>query len=485
MALNATPLTRRNFVSRAGLLVSGLGLSSAVQAGLMEKIVKKAKRNWGAEALAADTVRAKFFVEILFRAGLQFNCLFPSAGHMDAGRGQALNFYSSQNRVMPLERDGRRVYFAQYTAGDGADRLRNELATNPALSAVNVATSETVDLQDGQHTGNFAIRSPNNGMACPAVLHSQFAPARPVQAIEWNNGAATTNARANFPALSRVQNGTQFEGLFRDLPMYFTFDELKVITGTIENGGVVNGQKGSIGRMDDLFIAKAVQGANEVATVSLQGRGQAQISALANLQAGFTAASANFTDATNNLGGVPVGQGLAYAAAAFSRGLASTFTISMDSGDWHGDIPALDDPNSKQGRWNRSVGNALAGLWRAAAALPDPDDQSKTVADGLLVSLTSEFTRTANRNGGGAGNDNGDGGTQAFVYMGKMVKNGSFGNITKDGETKGFDPTSLNTLSTGPNVSEAMMWRTTARLLGIPASSETGTMGSIVELLKG
>jgi hypothetical protein len=109
-------------------------------------------------------------------------------------------------------------------------------------------------------------------------------------------------------------------------------------------------------------------------------------------------------------------------------------------------------------------GNALAGLWQSAAALPDPDGQG-TVADHLLVKITSEFSRTPLRNGGGAGSDNGDGGTAGVAWMGKTVRNGNFGNIDgTNGSVVGFDRVS-GALG-GPTPTEMMAYRTTLKMMG-------------------
>ena len=46
MAFHPSNITRRNFVQRAGLLVTALGVSGSVQSGLMDQIVKKANKRW-------------------------------------------------------------------------------------------------------------------------------------------------------------------------------------------------------------------------------------------------------------------------------------------------------------------------------------------------------------------------------------------------------------------------------------------------------
>lgn len=464
-------ITRRNFVARAGLLMTALGLSGSVQSGLMDNILKRATRKWGREALAQSAAGAKFLVEICFRAGFQHNALFPSAGHADATitRDPRLNVYSSPGAIQALNRDGKNVYFARYTANQGADRLRQQVAAIPNLG---VATSETVSLQTGQHTANFASRAPTGAAACPAVVHAAVAPARPVQGIFWRNGAAVNNATGGLQGPSQVQTRAQFQSLFRELPMYFSRQELRLIVGAFDDAGNLKpNEQGALQRLDSMWRAAqdprsgVYNDTDAVVVSSLGGRNQSTLSLVEALDNTYNQVAPNFGATIDNpLGGTPVGQALASAVSAFRNGAASTFTVALDSNDWHGDIPALDNVNSKQGQWNIVLGNALAGLWQSAQALPDPEGQG-VVADHLLVTITSEFTRTQLRNGGGTGSDNGDGGRAAFAYMGKMVKNGSFGDVNgTNGAVVGFDR--VTGANGGATPTEAQLYRTTLKMIG-------------------
>ena len=96
------------------------------------------------------------------------------------------------------------------------------------------------------------------------------------------------------------------------------------------------------------------------------------------------------------------------------------------------------------------------------------------MADHLLVKITSEFSRTPLRNGGGVGSDNGDGGTAGVAWMGKMVRNGNYGNIDgTNGSVIGFDRT---TGALGGQVpSEMQAYRTTLKMMG--ADSMAGSFG--------
>jgi len=485
MAFHPSNITRRNFVQRAGLLVTALGISGGVQSGLMDQIVKKANRKWGREALAASPNSVKYMVEICYRAGAQLNALFPSAGHRTpiANQDPRLNVYSSPGMIVPLNRDGKDAFFATYTAGQGADNLRNVLATTAGLETVGVATCEVLDLQTGQHTSNFSTRAPTGASVAPAVLHAgAYGPARPVQGIEWSNGGGVTNQRGSYPALSAVTSRAQFQSLFRELPMYFTKEELKLIVGSFDDqGALIPGQEGALSKVDAMWRSAqdprsgAFNDSDVVVVNSKGGRNQSTLSLIQALDTTYNTIAPNFgAQIDNPNGGVALGQALASAAAAFARGASSTFMVALNLGDHHGDIQAFDTAASKQGQMNIVHGNALAGLWKSAATLMDPDGDGTTVADHLLVKITSEFTRTALRNGGGAGSDNGDGGNGAAAWIGKMVRHGSFGNIDgTNGGVTGFDR--VNGSLGGAVPSEMQAYRTTLKMMG--ADSMAGGFG--------
>lgn len=479
MALKPSQITRRNFVQRAGLLVSALGVGAGVQSGLMDAIVKKASRKWGSDALAAEPNAVAFHVEILMRAGFQANSLFPSRGHKMDTRGAALNIYSSQSKIIPQTVAGgnsaaNTPYFAQFVAGQGADALGSYLASSTTnVNQIGIATSECVKLQNGNHTSNFASRAPNSNAPCPAVLHAALGPSAPISGVEWNNGVSTTNQRGPMAALAQVKDQATFQGLYKDLPMYFTHEELALIAGAFDQNTGALTKAGSIDDFDAAFAAKNVPGAADVAQVSIAGRNQAQLSVLQLLTAKFNTITANgaggnFTNINQSMGGTQLGIALASAAAAFSAGLLTTFTVSLDSSDWHGNISALDDTSSKQAAWNLYVGNAITGFLKSMDQLTSPlvNNNTAPMSTSFLLSMSSEFTRTPNRNGGGSGNDNGDGGNASFAFIGSKVKSGAYGDITGAGGVVGFDPTT-GAMNASMNITEPMVWKTHGKLLGI------------------
>ena len=477
MALKPNQITRRNFVQRAGLLVASLGITGGVQAGLMEKISKKAAKMWGSDALAAGGPATHFCVEILMRAGAMTNALFPSKGQAtDTSRNSLLNFYSSPANCLPYTAPGSSmpVYFAKFTAGVGGDLLKTTVAgINTTTERIGVATSQAMNLSDG-HTSTFTMRGPNSNAACPAILHANAMAASgmatPVQGIEWNNGVGTTNQRGMYGALAKVTDATTFNGLFKDVPMYFSTSELQLVIGEITNGTSVT--NGAVDLLNSGYLqARSLQGATDLQQVSLAGRGQAQVKLLTQITNKFNSHVGDYPTTNGGINqsvaSTPLGVALNSALAAFSVGATTSMTISLDFNDWHGDINSLDDPNGKQGQLNQYLGDKIAGFLKGAAVENDPFNTAQKIVDSLTISISSEFTRTPIRSSG----DNPDGGLSNFAFISSNVKTGSYGDVTGQGAQKGFDPANPGTLTTSQALGESNTYATAAKILGAPQTA--------------
>ena len=477
-------IDRRNFLRRAGLLVTGLGLTASVQSGLLDVITKKAVKRWGREALAQSSAQpVHFMIEINIYLGHQFNTLFATKGHKAGGANTNLNFYSTPDMITtyrpPNAPRARDLFVVRYptdpmTGGiSGGQNLLNALGEiNATGDRVGIATSEMILQPDVNHRTNFIARAPNGTAPAPCYLHASTAPSAPVQAIHWNGGPVE-NQRGmvnglEMATLSEVSNGGQLESLFRPLPMYFSPEEFKVLAGTFDeqSGDLV--RDGFIDGFDQAFLVNAAPGANDVyATRSKPGRNQATLDRLANIRNTFDAQAGKFANIGTNLDGAPLQQALNYALAAFHDGSSTTFTISMNESDWHGEIPNKNDSTSIQGQWNSYLGNALAGVMRAAAELTDPHTGHTTkILDSMLLSVGSDFTRTPNRTSGGTNND--DGGTWGGILLGSKVNTGSFGSITGAGAVESFDRTTGDALPAAPQPTQAMWYKAGCKAMGLP-----------------
>lgn len=502
--------SRRSFIKRSGLLLSSLGLTSTVQSGLMDSILKKAVHKWGAEALGQSTNTVHFCLEICIRAGFQINSLFPSAGHGSAARSNRMNIYSSPagsaGGILNTTATGpqnRPLHYAQFRRGATMEGAQS-LVEGPTNFAPYIATTEAINLTNG-HSEDWRLRRPLGTSPVPAVLHNAYAPASAVKGLVFGNGAIGNNANGivfNQPGTlkagnltSQVANRTGFLKLFDSIPIYFTQDELKLIVGAVSQGAVIDNRHGALGDIDSLFLARGVQGADDLRAVTLAGRGQTQLNYGRSLAFDGLAANlnnnvvSNNVDATatgdaaivSNFGGLeemqrsiqgnePIGLTLASIYKGWKSQALTTAVVALNSADWHGfDNPGAltNNPMGQQGMWNIALGNALNGLLRSMAVTPDPYGGGGTMLDSFLIVISSEFTRTPDRtDGAGVGTNNNDGGTQGVVLIGSKVKGGTYGDVAGNLSIVGFNPMD-GSPSGSVRPSEASIYKAIGRLAGI------------------
>lgn len=482
-------LSRRTFLRRAGLLVSGLGLSATVQSNLLDAISRKAVRRFGREALAQSAANpVRFLIEIEIFAGHQFNTLFASPGHRNDVHAADLNFYSSNSMVVPYLAPGtgpKPLYITTYPEDglrpgmgqiSGGQALLNALAAvNTTSQRVGIATCESLLVPDPAHRTNFIMRSPNTSAPVPSILHATTVQARtPVQAIHWKGGPVEQpRGEVNglqLASLAEVRSADQFEGLVRPLPTYFTQDEFKVIAGAFDqtSGDLITA--GAIDSLDQAFLIEASPDAADVyATRSKPGRNQAMLDRITQVRSFYEAQAPKFANLETMLDGAPLQQGLNYALACFAAGVTTTFSIDFQESDWHPNIPEKDTSTSIQGQWNAFLGNGLAGLLLAAAELDDPHgNPGDKIIDSLLINITSEFTRTPTILSGRT--DNGDGGSAGGVMIGSRVQSGAYGNVTGSGLLESFDRGTgvVNGLAAQPT--QAMWYKASLDAMGLPKS---------------
>lgn len=500
------PITRRNFIQRAGLLISSLGVSSAVQANLMDSLLTKSSKALGSNALAqgAGQGPVHFMVEICIYLGHQFNSLLATRGHkMDAVRSPQLNFYSSQGMIeayKPASARAQDIFVVKYpmdvlsnSAVSGGQNFLSALQTiNATGERVGVATTEMFAVPDVVHRTNFIARAPNGAAPCPAILHAALAPPAPVQAVHWNSSPSIVHQVGSVDGLqlrglSAVTTPAQFTSQFRPLPMFFTSEEYRALAGTFDSQSGDLVRDGVVDSFDQAFLTRNVPGSSGVyESISKPGRNQATLNRVQNIQQTFDAQASKFPQigmestggmatvsderGQREMGALRLQTALNYAAAAFNDGAMTTMVISMQESDWHGKIPqALDNAQSIQGLWNAYMGNALAGFLRACAELTDPFTGHQTrIIDSLLINVTSEFTRTPdNRNR----TNNDDGGSWGGYLIGTNVNTGSYGNITGMATTESFNR-ETGVLSAGaPAPTQAMWYKTSLNAMGVPKSS--------------
>lgn len=516
--------SRRTFLRRGAVLISALGLGSGLSSGVMDAIVRRGKRDFGS-ALAAGSGVVDFSIEICMRAGFQTSCLFPAAGHTRTiGNGtderygpDKLNFYWTPAAIQSANAGNGRSLHLAAVDGNGA------FGANPlATFADRIAVSEAVSDGTGtfSHTASWRQRFPNAQAPAPSVMHAAHAPADvPVRGVSWGtlpqNAGGIEHFNRDLPALqASVQNHNAFTGLYKDLPLPFTHEELRRVVGAFDDSGALN-NPGVQQKLDQLFRNRTtLPGAGgEAVEVLNAGRSLSTLSidlSIDSNPAPYVPSNAitgdinvmrsqfGYDDFFMNLGGVEIGKAMMHIYRAMALGVLRTAVINLDSSDWHSDRPNTDNATlaAKQGLWATVLTRGLASFLDFAAATDNPFN-SGSIADSLAISMGSEFCRTPFNN---LGVDNGDGFAQSLIFMGSRVKGGSLGDIdtrstplaqdtggTFYGESRiqSFDPVTGALAPTGQRMSPGSVWKTHMAIMGITESaySSYAVDGAIIPAL--
>lgn len=527
-------LSRRTFLRRSALLVSSVGLGAAMQSSVMDQIIRKARRTYGT-ALAAQAGIVDYSIEICFRLGFQTNSLFPSAGHartIGAGAGQRfgpdkLNFYYSPGNVQTVNLGARNLHLARFGYQDPGDGSAvNYGIDNPlAEFAGNIAVSEAIgDNGNFSHTDRWSQRYPNAMAPNPSTMHANLSPNDvPIRGVLWEGGADVDHSpRSGLNALqATVTDDAGFVGLFNELPLPFTLEELEIVVGSFDDATGVLNAPGVQHKLDNLWRNHTrLRNVDQPAAYVNTGRGLSQLSTDLAVQvsdgAGGTIYNPNGTvpggqtraanlqelseafryDLVNTdmvAGGVHWGQAMMQIYRAMAAGLIRTAVINVQTADWHTDRPALDGAG-KQQLWGAVLTRSLHNFMRFAAETPSAFGEYN-MADSMLISLSSEFSRTPFNRGG---SDNGDGAAQSCMFVGSHVNGGTLGDIDTlssnstignqgygDERVIPFDPSDGSLAPTGQRIGAGSIWKTHMALMGISESdySSYGVDGSVVPAL--
>ena len=518
-------VSRRSFLQRSALLVGGLGVTASVQSGLLDSIARRAKRTFGTAMAQANPGIVDFHIEISSRLGLQLNALFASPSHtlpIGTGAGQRfgndqLNFYWTPNMIqqVPVSGTNRSVYLARV---DGFGNVGN----NPlAAYADRIAYSEAVSDGPGgffPHTDKWKTRFPSMEASPPPVVHAFHTPFDvPIRGIRLGipeGFLGVSHEGRSLPSMdASVADDVGLVNLYKDVPLPFTYDELKTIVGSFDDAGtlVSDGLQQKLdsvwrstvnmkGNRNDDEPTKLVNGGRNMSTLQYDLRldGNPTPTLPTNTISTDPVLVRNMfgydDDALINLGQfsgqVHLGRTFFHTWQAMGLGLARTMAIDINSDDWHSDRPADDAAAmmAKQGLWANALARVLANFLDFASNTPNPlPGRTGTIADSLLISMTSEFTRTPFNNNN---SDNGDGYTQGFCFIGSRVNGGVYGDIdthtrplplddngiTTYGSNRviSFDPVSGELAPGTARMLPGDVWKTQMQLLGLTEADYAG-----------
>lgn len=486
--------SRRDFIARSSLLLAGLGLTPSMRIEVLEKMGKKLGV-LGSDLYANELTNSKsqFCIEILFRAGYPFDSIFALPVDMNMGRVAMCSTDGTPEAM--LSRRAAAHTPQSVTRLDGTAAGTN-LYLSPFASALAPLVQDgTIGMAgcqairtNGGHNGNFSTRmvAQNSGQMvgtaapCPAI---HFATAMPtstiLKGIEWkqNDGDSINNAPTGYAPLTRVgggtnqnmvngvnvsQQGQNFLGLFSPAQIPFSTEEASLIASAAE-------------KLNRNYISyRSIRDSENVLVSANLGMDLLT----RDFRAALAPSMTEYTDfnMATQMGGVRLGESLSMIVKAFSLGLIRSATITINTGDWHGRMGAVNfsDPNynpenTDYARYARFVSGALAQAYTAAKSLPNPHLPGKTVAEGMTTLMTTEFSRTLAHQ---ACNNHDDGGSNFIGIIGPTAKNLTAANWSHtNGQTVSIDRVSGQLDINAPLFTTGSAYATLCSALGISAAS--------------
>lgn len=447
-------VSRRSFLQRSALLVSALGVGASVQSGLMDAIVRRAKKSYGS-ALAAGNVYIRQ-IDIAFRAGQDMKGLFGSRNlkvYDFADRMGSLNYRWSSARTGEYDTgNANKLYLAEVT-GQGTLGA-NPLGVNHADKVAYIRTPG-----DGGHTSSWTVRGARGNGAVTVTkanaMRTQGVGA--VDAVLWNPNVNVQNPGSI--SLTEVNDQNEFTELFKDKQLYFTREELMHLVGTFELNTANLLGDGALQKLDSIWkTSRPLPGQDDVFQIAHSGRAGSLFSVdlnptiaspymPTNMQTG-SAFDANqalldfaFGDQDYRFGGTHFGEAFfqLYRAMSHPGNLVLNATIQSNPGDQHGDTSGNDALTTRQGRFANTMTRAISTFMDYAANTPDllndpTGELGLTILDTSLIVLSSEFDRSI-----ALSSDSGDRTPGAMALFGGIVNGGTYTDVEPRASASGTD----------------------------------------------
>lgn len=379
---------------------TGLVLLVLILAGCGHELVPESPPGPGVESYVPPADEAvnhgdvDFMVEVTIRGGFQATSLFATESYRTVARedrAPELNFTWSPELVQRIHTDeGPPLYLVRV---DGYGSAKDHIVNPLAAFADHIAYTHSVS-GCGAHTISFPTRGFGEPDArVPFLAHAaRYEDAPPeIRSLVWNTNV---NMMHGFGALEVVDE-QDFIELGHALGVELSFDEPNAYVPTTVDGPV------------DPEVLKADFG---------------------------------YEDPTVVLGeGYPTHMGRAFAHVyqAFSRpGMLRSVAVNVGGryDAWRDEAPTMDNPGSRAGRYATVLTRVLGAFLSYASVTPSPyRDDGSTIADSLLITITSEANRGVLR----TEFENPLCYSQSLVAIGSKVRGGSYGDTDVGGAFPG------------------------------------------------
>jgi hypothetical protein len=461
---------RRAFITKGSMALASLGISPWISAEVLSDIARMIIPT--AEAQTPGGRGKRRLIEICIRAGAPLSNMTPPPNWAPSIGGTIAtdtNFHSDFSAI------------TINTTSSGRPVLLSRPAAALAPHASDIAYTQALIQMDG-HTGLWSDRSggmvvddnniPSATAAAPAVFNaanSQLGAMLGGVHFATSNGVVNSvNMFSDLPRLSSSNNGLDgndpFVRMFGPKPLRLTAAERDAVLLGISKLG--DAQFGRLkARLNPVSVDEAKKAQMEAAAL-LQTNIQAAI------QSDYNSIIGTFTPGNAMGTGYFLPKALALSAISFTRNLASTTMVTVDTGDWHGDNNTVRDDSARPARFSAYLAGCLAPLISYLKSNSDTINGG-TLWDNTVISIGTEFGRAARLS---VNADNPDGGMKYAAFMGGPIRGGHLGTVSgQDGAVTGFD--SVSGATGGNRVHPAAVYKTVLVALGYSQSEVAAHMG--------
>ena len=455
-------MDRRAFLRKTSFLLSGLGFGSTLQFEAHGDLFKKLFSRAEAAQLPS---RPNYSLEILAPGGFPLTDMFPSPGMKRVDTGKYFNFYGDHREFL---QNGNLWY--SWAARD-IGKYAPYIAVSEGVREVNVHIPVPATRMGGvvMLPGQVV---PSRAPASPSILFAHKTPSNTVlPGINFSPDLDihSLNGMQNFPFL---RNRLNYLELFRQPALSFSVSEILQITDAVRNLNEKLGQEMSkrLSKVEDAKLSSK-QGAFFL-TTDFRGAAAQDLNWVdGQRRLRYAVPKADPGDRFNV--DPELGEMLKLTFVGFKNALFKSSMIFLSSGDWHSRV-RLEYGNLQTRLMEYFVANMVDFL-DLLSETPDPNGlPGETLFDNTIISLNSEFGRNARTFWG---HDNSHGGKAFFVFIGKRVKGGTYGDVQLHPDALpnnnldrilGFDYETGATIE--KTVEPVDVYATHCSLLGIPST---------------
>jgi hypothetical protein len=405
-------MKRRDFLTRATILLGSVGIAESFKLDLMHKIGRSIL-----PSAAADTVAPQRVLEICFRSGIP---LVQFATGSEIGTLTSPKYANYAYSNSQTTKANSNMYFNM----DSASLVRH---------AANIAITQGIE-SDGSHTDQFNIRMGATGqnLVAPIVeLASSNTTSSLIYGVQWPGDVI--NSTGTFKDLVQVTSGTGFTGLFKNNRLQMTGTEL---TSVLDAASQLSSKQASI--LETKLANSASQNGSIGNAVALFSTDYSSL-----LTANVAKMATPLTDMSNP-GSMTTNynasrNAMALSLAGFQYNLINSSQVIMELGDWH---PLQDTGNTAP--YTKAVSDTIAAAVDFLKVTPDPASTTgQMLWDTTVIMASSEFNRGLSQIApSGMAIDNNDGDNQGMMLIGKNIKGNYYG---------GFDVSGLSSTTSMPN----------------------------------